>query len=176
MSMAATAPSPAPSNALVPSGATGTALVPLGAAAQPIQLISVEVLGQSWGIPIGAVREVLSAQSITPVPLAPPAVVGVLNLRGRVVTLVDLRIPFGLEPTQDPAKAMQVVIEHEGELYSLIIDDVGESLNLLAGDLEAPPKTMDSRWRGLTQSIVKTDGNLLLVLSLDRLVQAVSAA
>jgi purine-binding chemotaxis protein CheW len=141
-----------------------------------IQLISVDVRGQSWGIPISAVREVLSAQSITPVPLAPPAVVGVLNLRGRIVTLLDLRVPLGLEPTAEPARAMQVVVEHEGELYSLIIDAVGESLSLDGGELEAPPKTMDCRWRDLTQGIVKNGDQLLLILSLDRLVQAVSVA
>ena len=141
-----------------------------------MQLITVDVRGQAWGIPIDAVREVLSAQSITPVPLAPPAVVGVLNLRGRIVTLLDLRVPLGMAPTDKPEEAMQVVVEHEGELYSLIIDAVGDSLSLDAVELEAPPKTMDSHWRGLTQGIVKNDGQLLLILSLDRLVQAVSVA
>lgn len=141
-----------------------------------LQLISVAILGQSWSIPIGAVREVLGAQAITPVPLAPPAVAGALNLRGRIVTLLDLRVPLGLEPTVAPERSMQVVVEHQGELYSLIIDGVGDSVSVAAREVEPAPRTMDPRWRGLTEGIVKTGDGLLLILSLDRLVESVSIA
>ena len=139
-----------------------------------LQLISVEVMGQSWGIPIAAVREVLGPQSITPVPLAPPALAGSLNLRGRIVTVLDLRTPLGAAPTEAPEQAMEIVVEQGGELYSLLIDAVGESLSLPAAALEPPPQTMNSRWRGLTDGIVKMDGQLLLVLSLQRLVAAIA--
>jgi purine-binding chemotaxis protein CheW len=141
----------------------------------PLQLISVEVVGQSWGIPIAAVREVLGPQPLTPIPLAPPAVAGSLNLRGRIVTVLDLRATLGLGPTAQPEQATEIVIEQAGELYSLMIDGVGDALSFPATALEPPPQTMDSRWRGLTDGIVKLDGHLLLVLSLDRLLAAVAA-
>lgn len=144
--------------------------------AAPLQLISVEVVGQSWGIPIAAVREVLGPQPLTRIPLAPAAVAGSLNLRGRIVTVLDLRATLGLGPTTAPEKATEIVIEQAGELYSLMIDAVGDALSFPATALEPPPQTMDARWRGLTDGIVKLDGHLLLVLSLDRLLAAVATA
>lgn len=149
---------------------------PVAAAATQLQLISVEVVGQSWGIPIDAVREVLGPQPLTRIPLAPAAVAGSLNLRGRIVTVLDLRATLGLGPTVAPEQATEIVIEQDGELYSLMIDGVGDALTFPINAMEPPPQTMDSRWRGLTDGIVKLDGHLLLVLSLDRLLAAVATA
>ncbi|MDO9714229.1 chemotaxis protein CheW [Paracraurococcus lichenis] len=140
------------------------------------QSVSVVVAGQSWGIPIAAVREVLGPQAITPVPLAPPAVAGSLNLRGRIVTVLDLRTALGLPPTVSPERATEVVVEQEGNLYSLLIDEIGDAMDLAAGTVEAPPQTMDARWRALATGIVKLDGRLLLLLDLDRLLGAVGTA
>ena len=144
--------------------------------AQALQLVSVEVVGQSWGIPIAAVREVLGPQSLTPVPLAPPAVAGFLNLRGRIVTVLDLRATLGLGRTEEPERATEIVIEQDGELYSLMIDGVGDALTFPASAMEQPPQIMDARWRGLTDGIIKLDGKLLLVLGLDRMLAAVATA
>jgi purine-binding chemotaxis protein CheW len=146
------------------------------ASALELQLVSVEVVGQSWGIPIAAVREVLGPQPLTPVPLAPPAVAGSLNLRGRIVTVLDLRATLGLGRTAEPEQATEIVIEQDGELYSLMIDKVGDALTFPMAALEAPPQTMDGRWRSLTDGIIKQDGSLLLVLALDRLLAAVATA
>jgi purine-binding chemotaxis protein CheW len=140
------------------------------------QSVSVVVAGQSWGIPIAKVREVLGPQAITPVPLAPPAVAGSLNLRGRIVTVLDLRTTLGLEPTAAPERATEVVVEHDGDLYSLLIDEIGDAMDLSAGSIETPPQTMDPRWRALATGIVKLDGRLLLMLDLDRLLGAVGTA
>lgn len=140
------------------------------------QSVSVVVAGQSWGIPIAAVREVLGPQGITPVPLAPPAVAGSLNLRGRIVTVLDLRVALGLGPTESPERATEVVVEHGGDLYSLLIDEIGDAMDLSAGTIEAPPQTMDPRWRALATGIVKLEGRLLLTLDLERLLGAVGDA
>jgi purine-binding chemotaxis protein CheW len=148
--------------------------VSTASASAHIQTVSVVVAGQNWGIPIAKVREVLGPQTITPVPLAPRAVAGSLNLRGRIVTVLDLRTTLGLPPTAEPAAASEVVVEHGGDLYSLLIDAVGDATALPAEAVEPPPQTLDAAWRALTSGIVKLDGQLLLVLDLDSLLRAVT--
>ncbi len=135
----------------------------------PQQYLAMTVAGQRFGIPVLTVRDVLGPLRLTRVPLAPPEVAGNLNLRGRIVTAIDLRPRLGFAPRAKDAAWMSVVVEHRGERYGLIVDSVGEVLNLdaAAGERELP--TLDPRWRGFADGIHRLDGALLVALDVARL-------
>ena len=100
--------------------------------------------------------------------LAPPAVAGALNMRGRIVTAIDLRQRLGL-PAADRENSMSIVVEFKGELYSLLIDEVGEVLAIEADRMEPNPPTLKSNWREVSTGIYRLDGQLMVVLEVDRL-------
>jgi purine-binding chemotaxis protein CheW len=155
---------------------------PSARADQPVQadgdnheLVSMTVAGQLCGVPVRQVQDVLGPQRITRVPLAPPEVAGSLNLRGRIVTAIDLRLRLDVTPQVPTDKAMSVVVEKKGELYSLIVDSVGEVLSLPAADREPVPATIDARWRQFTDGVFRLNERLLVVLNVERLL-AIDAA
>lgn len=128
------------------------------------------MIGDQWfGIPVLTVQDVLGPQHIAPIPLAPPEVAGSLNLRGRIVTALDPRVRLGLPKRDDEKSGMSVVVEHEGELYSLLIDTVGDVLNLPADRFERNPTTLDTRWREISAGIYRLDERLLIVMDVARL-------
>ena len=133
------------------------------------EFVTFIVGSQLCGIPVLKVQDVLGPQRITRVPLAPPEVAGSLNLRGRIVTAVDLRLRMGLEARPEEDKGMSVVVEHQGELYSLVVDSVGEVLNLSADSFETNPATLDSVWRQFSEGVYRLKEGLLVVLNGDSL-------
>jgi purine-binding chemotaxis protein CheW len=152
-------------------------LLRAGAAQGQTQYVSLTVADQTLGIPVLNVHDVLTPQRITRVPLAPQEVAGSLNLRGRIVTAIDVRRRLGLAAGAAGAASMSVVVEHRGEFYSLIVDRVGEVLTLADQDLERNPVNMDSRWRSVSLGIFRLDQQLLVILDIDRLLDfAVSEA
>jgi len=137
------------------------------------EFVAVTIGGQLFGIPVLEVRDVLASQRITRVPLAPPEVAGSLNLRGRIVTAIDIGVRLGFaralgEERVGPS-GMSVVVDHGGELYSLIVDSVGEVLSLSAEHFERNPATLDVRWREVSAGIYRLHGALLVVLDVNRL-------
>ncbi len=131
--------------------------------------VSMTIGGYLFGIPVLKVQDVLGQQRITRIPLAPPDVAGSLNLRGRIVTAVDVRIRLSLPPREKDEKAMSIVVEDGGELYSLLVDSVGEVLSLKSSEFEASPPTVDARWREFSDGIYRLNGKLLIVLNVARL-------
>lgn len=129
------------------------------------EFVTVTVGRQLCGIPVLKVQDVLGPQQITRVPLAPPEVSGLLNLRGRIVTAIELRRRLGLPPREDGDRGMSVVVEHGGELYSLIVDSVGEVLRLPSADFEANPATLDALWRQFSEGVYRLEQGLLVVLN-----------
>ena len=132
--------------------------------------LTLTVAGQLCGVPVLAVRDILAAQSITRVPLAPREVAGSLNLRGRIVTAIDLRRRLGL--AERPAGApppMSVVVEQSGELYSLLSDAVGEVVPLHAEGFAGNPPTLDPVWKDVSRGVHRQDERLLIVLDVDRI-------
>lgn len=130
--------------------------------------------GQLFGIPVLQVQDVLNPMAVTRVPLAPPEVFGVLNLRGRIVTAIDVRTRLGLGPREakengKKAASMNVVVDHNGELYSLQVDQVGEVISCPAGDFEPPPATLDPCWRQVSAGVYRLSGRLLIVLDIGQL-------
>ena len=130
--------------------------------------VTARVGGQLFGIPVLAVRDILGPQRLTSIPLAPPEIAGALNQRGRIVTAIDLRRRLGLDPA-DRKKSMSVVVDHHGELYSLLIDEVGEVLSAPADAFEHNPPTMEGRWREVSVGIFRLQDRILVILDVERL-------
>jgi len=131
--------------------------------------VTMTIAGQLFGIPVLQVQDVLGPQRLTRVPLAPVEVAGSLNLRGRIVTAIDVRTRLGLPPRQADDKGMSVVVDLNGELYSLLIDQVGEVLTLNGQDFEANPPTLDPRWRDVSRGIYRLKEQLLVVIDVAEL-------
>ena len=136
-----------------------------------IQYVTVFIGGQLFGLPIHKVHDVFVPESMTRVPLSAPEVAGVLNLRGRIVTAIDVRTRLGISPREDKTKSMSVVVDHGGEFYSLIVDQVGEVMALAASDYEKTPATLDERWREISDGVYRLKDNLLIVLDVKRLLR-----
>lgn len=131
--------------------------------------VTLSVAGQLCGIPVLAVRDILAAQTITRIPLAPPEIGGSLNLRGRIVTAIDLRRRLHLPEAPPEAGRMAVVAEQGGELYALLVDEVSEVMRLKAASFEANPPTLPPRWVEFSEGIHRLAGRLMVVLDVARL-------
>lgn len=132
--------------------------------------LTIFIAGQMFGIPVLQVQDVLGDLEVSRIPLAPPEVDGSLNLRGRIVTAINVRKCLGLDNREDGKSVMSVVVEHEDELYSLTIDEVGDVLGLRDEDYEKNPVTLDSKWRGVSLGIYRLDEELLIVLDVPKLI------
>ncbi|MGE0611345.1 MAG: chemotaxis protein CheW [Hyphomicrobiales bacterium] len=132
------------------------------------EYITVRIADQLFGLPILGVQDVFMPESVANVPLAPPEVAGVLNLRGRIVTAIDMRRRLGLPPSQTKKARMAVGIEHNGESYGLVIDEVGEVQRLSPDTFEANPVNLDPRWAGVSAGIHRLDGSLMVVLDVKK--------
>jgi purine-binding chemotaxis protein CheW len=135
----------------------------------PQVLVTLTVADQLCGVPVLAVRDILGEQVITRIPLAPPEIAGSLNLRGRIVTAIDLRRRLRLPPVAPGQARMSVVAEQGGELYALLVDQVSEVLSLDASQFERNPATLDKTWAEFSTGIFRLDGRLLVVLDVSRL-------
>ncbi len=131
--------------------------------------------GQLCGIPVMAVRDVLRSAPIAPVPLAPPDVAGNLNLRGRIVTAIDLPRRLGLPQAEPGALPMALVTECDGELYALLVDQVLEVLTPDLSRFEPVPATSPPAWARFSAGLYRLENALMLVLDLPR-VLALSAS
>jgi purine-binding chemotaxis protein CheW len=130
--------------------------------------LTLTVAGQLCGVPVLTVRDVLGSQAITRIPLAPPEVAGGLNLRGRIVTAIDLRRRLGLPGRAPGERAMSVVVEQSGELYSLLADQVGDVIPLPRDGFAANPPTLDPMWRDVSRGVQRQDEKLLILLDVER--------
>ncbi|HEY1506940.1 MAG TPA: chemotaxis protein CheW [Stellaceae bacterium] len=132
-------------------------------------VVTIRVGSEKFAVPVMQVRDVLRRQNATPVPLAPPAVAGLLNLRGRVVTAIDLRLRLGLAPQAAEGDAAHVVVENGGELYALAVDGVGDVLNVDERRLESVALALDARWRAVASAVYPAETGLIVLLDIARL-------
>ncbi|MDB5490540.1 MAG: cheW-like domain protein [Micavibrio sp.] len=128
--------------------------------------------GQMFGVSVLQVNDVLAPQKITRTPLSPSSVAGIMNLRGRIVTAIDVRDCLGQEPRGSNNPGMSVVIERNNELFSLIIDTVGDVLSLAHDSLEDVPPTLDNAWKSIASHIHKLEDRLLVILDTEKLMEA----
>jgi len=132
-------------------------------------LVTFTVAGQAFGIPIGRVQDAFVLEAITAIPRAPAQVAGVMNLRGRIVTAISLRDYLGLPAPKDAKPPIAVGIEHRGELYGLLVEEMGEVIAPERGSAEANPPNLDRKWRLASGGVYRLKDKLLLVLDVDRL-------
>jgi purine-binding chemotaxis protein CheW len=135
---------------------------------QHAQMATFFVDGLFCGIDVLQVQEVLREQEMTPVPLAPPVVEGLINLRGQIVTALDVRRRLGLPRRDADCTPMSVVVRAGDSPVSLLVDDIGEVVSVDASDFEAVPPHIDAELRKFSEGVYKLDGRLLLVLSTER--------
>jgi len=128
------------------------------------QFATFEVADQLFGVEVHTVQEVLSYNEYTPVPLAPPAVGGLFNLRGQVIAAVDLRVQLGLARQAMQGPLMNVILRGDGEPVSLLVDRIGEVVDLDDDAFEPPPDTLSGHTRELVVGTFKLDGRLMLAL------------
>ncbi len=134
------------------------------------QLATFRLDGDLYGVEVEHVQEVLRSQKLTRVPLAPPAVAGLINLRGQVVTAIELRERLGRPPRPEGTDAVVIVVRLHGEAVSLLVDSIADVVDVDATDFEAPPDTLDGQARELIRGAYKLDGSLLLALDVQRAV------
>ena len=122
------------------------------------------------GVPVTKVQEVIRAQPRTRVPLVSPVVDGLMNLRGEIVTTIDLRRRLELAPLEAGKESMNVVIRSDDGVVSILVDEINDVLEVGAADFESVPPTLTGACRDLVTGVYKLDGALLLVLDTERLV------
>lgn len=135
-----------------------------------IRMATFTLSGHTYGIDVDHVQEVLRSQARTRVPLAPAAVAGLVNLRGQVLTAIDLREQLHLPARADGEEPMVVVIRVAGEPISLLVDSIGDVVDVDPSTFEAPPDTLDDASRELVLGAYKLPGRLLLALDPERAV------
>lgn len=130
--------------------------------------VTVVTAGQLFGLPLERVRDVFVPRGLSKVPLAPPEVVGLLNLRGRIVTAIDLRRRLGLPPRSDESVPIAVGMEQRGELYGLIADRAGDVLHLKRSTHETNPVNLDGRWAHVCAGVHRLEHGLMVVLDVEK--------
>lgn len=132
------------------------------------KFVTMRLDSQLFGLPVETVQDVLRPHSITPIPLASSNVAGLINLRGRIVTVIDMRTLMGLDPSPD-GHHLEIVVEQGDDLYSLIVDAVEEVLTLPASQCEPPPSNLSPRWHDVAAGIYRLEHELMVVLNVDAL-------
>ena len=131
------------------------------------RLATFTVDGRSLGVDVARVREVLRPHDLTRVPLAPPPIAGLINIRGEIVTAFDLREALGRPQRENDQRPMNVVVTTEHGNVSLLVDAVSDVLEVHDDAFEPPPSTLRGAGRELILGAYKLDGGLLLELDLD---------
>jgi purine-binding chemotaxis protein CheW len=133
-----------------------------------VEYVTATVGGQLFGLPISRVQDVFAPERLTRVPLAPLEIAGLLNLRGRIVTAIDMRRRLGMDAFAEDAPRMAVGVECKAESYGLLIDAIGEVLKLPTSGREDNPVNLDPGLARVSAGVHRLDGKLLVVLDVDR--------
>jgi purine-binding chemotaxis protein CheW len=159
----------------MPNGAARTAAGAAIVGDEGEAFVTFTVIDQRFGVPVSRVQDILMPERIAPVPLAPPAIRGAINLRGRIVTVIDVRTRLGLPARHDGGEGgmangtMGVTVEHRGEFYTLLVDRIGDIVQLPPQRWEDKPSTLDPAWRDMTSGVFRLEEGLMVVLDVDRL-------
>ena len=127
--------------------------------------------GQMFGTPVARVQEVIRHPAMTPVPLAPEFLAGMMNLRGQIVCAIDLRRRLQLRNRPADQAPMSVVVRTNQGTISLLVDEIGDIIEVTAEALERPPETLQGVARELIEGVYKLADRLLLALDVNRVVE-----
>jgi purine-binding chemotaxis protein CheW len=140
------------------------------------EYVTVLIGGQLFGMPISRVQDVFMPERVTRVPLSSAEIAGVLNLRGRIVTVIDMRARLGLPKADDGKPPMAVGVDLRGESYGLLIDQIGEVLRLAEEGREENPVNLDPRMANFAGGVHRLNGQLMVVLDVDRVLELIPKA
>jgi purine-binding chemotaxis protein CheW len=140
-----------------------------------IEYVTFTMAGQIFGLPVGRVQEVFRPARITRVPLAGTQIAGVLNLRGRIVTAIDMRNRLELPAREKDAARMAIGIESGAESFGLLVDSLGEVFRLPAHEREPNPINLDRKLASVSAGVYRLDGQLLVILDVDRVLELIVA-
>ncbi len=147
----------------------------LGSEQETEDFVTFRVGSQLFGVDVLKVRDILHLEQIAFIPLAPPQVAGSINLRGQIVTVVDVRVCLGLSTQSvriedgDEEAPIGVTIEKGTDLYTLLVDEIGDVLSVTEEQKEPVPNTIDERWRSYANAVFRLETELLIVLDSDKL-------
>lgn len=131
--------------------------------------VTMRVSGQLIGISVLVVQDVLRKLQMARVPLAPKEVAGIINLRGRIITVIDMRQRLGIAAAQEEASCMHCVVEHREEMFSLMVDHVGDVLNIPLSRIDKSPANLGEQWKQVSAGVCRLDGELLVILDVQAL-------
>lgn len=136
-------------------------------------LVTLFVGKQLFGLPVLKVRDILMPREVFPIPLAPSEVAGSINLRGRIVTVIDMRLRLGMPAlaTDGEDERFCVTLDHKGELYGLLVDKIGDVLDLARDLFEENPGTLGPQWREFSLGVFRLEKRLLVELDVDRFLE-----
>ncbi len=134
-----------------------------------IQLVTFRLQDESYGINVMQVQEVLRVSEIAPVPGAPVYVLGIINLRGNVVTVIDTRTRFGLPTTEIDDSSRIVIIESDKQVVGILVDSVAEVVELRSSEIDSAPNVGNEESSRYIQGVATRDENLLIVVDLNKL-------
>jgi purine-binding chemotaxis protein CheW len=136
-----------------------------------VDYVTAIIGGQLFGLPIACVQDVFVPDRLTRVPLAPSEIAGMLNLRGRIVTAIDMRRRLGLEEVPQNAPRMAIGVALRGESYGLLIDTIGEVMKMPLASRENNPVNLDPALARVSVGVHRLEGRLLVVLDVDRVLE-----
>lgn len=134
-----------------------------------IQLVTFRLKDETYGINVMQVQEVLRVTEIAPVPGAPPYVLGIINLRGNVVTVIDTRTRFGLPTTEVDDASRIVIIESDEQVVGILVDSVAEVVELNHTEIDSAPNVGNEESSRYIQGVASRDDDLLIVVDLNKL-------
>lgn len=133
------------------------------------QLCGFKIMDGQYAIPVLEVQEVVKPQKVTNVPLGPEYVDGLINLRGQIVTAINLRVLFGLPRKEDQDEYMNIIVRWGDSLYALVVDEIMDVMDVENSSFEDTPDTIDERLKSYIRGVFKLEDNLLTLLSLEKI-------
>ena len=137
---------------------------------QFMEILTVTIGGYPFAVPVLSVQEVLLAQSFIDVPLAPPVMKGMFSLRGQIVCGVNMHHRLGMEAPAEDADSANIVIRDGDELFSLVVDEVGEVIEIERSLYDQTPANIEESWRTWTSGVIKLGTQLIVLLDVNALI------
>jgi len=134
-----------------------------------LHIVGFQVGRETYGVPITSLHEIVRVPEITAVPDAPEYMEGVINLRGKIVSVMDLRKRFGAKEVDTNRRNRILVVEHNGRLSGLIVDSASEVLKIASTDIEPPPAVLQEGGMNCVTGLGKYKGRLIMLLDIDKL-------
>lgn len=134
------------------------------------QFVTMTIGHQIFGISVEYIVDILSQQKINPIPLSRQEIIGSLNLRGRIVTALDIRVLLGLNDQPHLEKKMCVVVDHGSELFSLMVDKVGDVVHIPTNKLAKNPDNLNKLWQEISLGIFPMEDELVVILDITKVI------